>query len=87
MNFVLSMVLSISPHILPLLIFVQLRSAPEVPWQLLQLTLLDPLATDFIYLETPHATGNDDDAAAAGGVAATSSFDDAGSVANSVDFV
>lgn len=62
----------------------QLRSTPEVPWQLLQLTLLDPLATDFIYLDTPHTTGNDSEA---NGVAATVSIDDAGSVANSVDFV
>ena len=62
----------------------QLRSTPEVPWQLLQLTLLDPLSTDFIYLDTPHTAGNDSESY---GVAATASMDDAGSVANSVDFV
>ena len=57
----------------------QLRSTPEVPWQLLQLTLLDPLSTDFIYLDTPHTAGNDSEA--------NDVMDDAGSVANSVDFV
>eukprot|EP01032_Pedospumella_encystans_P013340 gene13339-15366_t len=64
---------------LPCIWAAALRSTPEVPWQLLQLTLLDPLATDFIYLDAPHTAGNDSEA---DGV-----MDDAGSVANSVDFV